>query len=457
MTPISDSRTRTYPEALLLFIRRREMELWFFAVICICYWFSFMLMAPGGFSADSGIQFYQSKTGIFSNHHPPMMAWLWRILSRCFMLNKSSILAFHLLLFWACIYLLGLINMWFAQAWAYAGIALAIVPPVLTMIDAVWKDSGMALCCSLGSLIIFRHQYFSRPMRRPAALLVVTLFFYAVAVRHNAIFAMPPLVYWLVSVTCSPASGRNRKLLTAALVCIALLAGKMFFESAVTVKYIYPAQENMLKDLGAMSQVVNTPLLPPYVYSISGLDFEHFKKKEHVYLSGSYMSDKFGTSDPDKLAQLRQYYIDMVKAYPRQYLFYRGSMFKETLGLNHYTYWPTMWGTDSRSTLAAFIGKWLGHIGQGLWFKAYLWMSASMLLFVAASDGRFMPEALREPVFLLNLSSILYVLPYYLIAPSGGFRYYYWTMMAVLISLALLVPSLRFKKWRLRRDPEALA
>lgn len=438
-------------QALLHFIRRRQRAVYFFGTICFCFWFSYQLMWPGGFSTDSALQEQQSQTRIFTNDHPPIMAWFWGIVSHYIVHSRCSLLAFHLILFWASIFMLGLINIRIALAWAYLGIGIWLIPPILAMSNVIWKDTGMTMACALGCMIIAYHQRFGNKLHTGIVLLVVTLFFYATAVRHNAIVAMPPLVYWLVQVTRETATTTHRKLLLTAMICIALFTGKIFFESAVTVHYKNPAQEIMLIDLSSMSQRLNKPLLPSYVYTDSGLNFEQFKKKEYMGWNGKFLSNRYGTSDPQKLLELRQAYINMITNYPLQFLSYRWYMFMGVLGF-YGAFWPTNWGTSSKSILAVFAQDYLKYTAQGLWFKAYLWLFATIALLLAACRKGILPEEVREAILYLNLSAILYILPNYLLVASGDFRYNYWTIAAVTFSVALLLPVLRRRQLQRRAN-----
>lgn len=386
-------------------------------------------MYPGAFSSDSAAAFSEARSRLFSDHHPPMMAWLWG-----FFPYQGSLLLFHLTLFFCCIFTLGLITRRAGNIWPYAGFFLIAVPPVLALLDCLWKDTSMMLTLMFAFLLMLC----KRTLTGPATTLVLTLFFYATAVRHNAIFAIFPLSYWLVTLS----HGTQpvwRNMLLALLMGVTLFAGKTAFEKQVVINHIEYSQENMLFDLGFMSQRLNKPLLPVYVYRDAQLNHRQFLRKEHFSWEGHYMSNNYGTTDHEKHLELRKAYMRMILNHPLDYLAHRWDMFRGVLSLNGYTYWSYMFSNASHTPFMNAAETYLKQSEQSLWFKGYLWLTLNLALLLVTLK-KSLPFHLRRGVFYLNLSALFYHFSNFLFVPSGDFRYNAWPMAAALFSILLLTP-----------------
>jgi hypothetical protein len=426
----------------ILSILHRQHAYIFFLVICWFYYFSYGIMNPGDFSTDSMISYKNALEDAYSNHHPPIMAWVWRVMFHIAPHQMAGIIVLNLALFWGCIYMVGIINSRIQPIWAYIGLLIWTIPPVLVMTRVVWKDACMAFALMLACLLLHYYQRTQKPLRAPMLLCIILLLFYTVGLRHNAITAMFPITYWLVSVVYQNRWGFLRKLAMACTICTALFLGKIGFETAVVQKYVMPSQENMLFDLGYMSQILDKPLFPAYVYQDKEGGYEQLRKRLYFSWKGRYMSNEFGTSDPAKWAQLRKAYYDMLSNYPMEFIQYRWNFFKGSLGF-YGSHWPYMWNAlETHPNIYKAFGRgYLRYTESTLFFIPYMWVALSLIFFALASFKTILPESVRMPVFYLNLSAIFMTIPYYLLLPSPDFRYYYWQILVVIFSIMLILPA----------------
>jgi hypothetical protein len=224
-------------------ILRHEMLLLLLTGVFFAFFFD--LMWPGDYSADSANAEWQWKTNFYTNHHPPMMAWVWGKMAWLTMGNRGSLLLLHHALFWATIFVIAKINLRISTPWAYAALFTMIIPPILAMENALWKDTSAAGALSLACAIMSYYSLQKKQLQTAPCLLVTALLLYAVGVRHNVITCVPPLVYWLVSLTRNSADESNfhsastlkKNLAMAIVITIALFSGKTIFEKAIVGKY----------------------------------------------------------------------------------------------------------------------------------------------------------------------------------------------------------------------------
>lgn len=160
-----------------------------FACFALVLW----LYYPGIMSGDGAFQYVQVKTGLISNLHPPLMAYLWQ-LSDAIHPDYGVFWAAALALYWLGV---GLVA-WrlFTRTWARIVVLLilGLWPPHLYITTAIWKDSWLVI--SLLFAVWAMLSDLKTPSRRYLAAGFMALLF-AAAIRHNAIPALIPLIFWL--------------------------------------------------------------------------------------------------------------------------------------------------------------------------------------------------------------------------------------------------------------------
>jgi hypothetical protein len=418
---------------------------------------------PGYLSTDSIRQLSEARAWAFTDAHPPLMAALWGVVDRV-LPGPVGMLLLHNAAFWGALALF-----WRATArrslWAgLCFVAAGFLPPVLALLSTIWKDVGMGASLLLASALIYTAL---RGGSKWALVASAPLLFYGYGVRHNAAPAVLPLALWsgLAASRLWPslkkrAAGRLRALPFALGLAYFLLltAAVLLTTRALTGgRSGYFGQVVLLHDLTAISMERGEALFPDYVlrgenFSLAGAAAT-YRPNQAIALfkgEGAVMSM---TENPEEVASLRAKWLEVVPANKAAYLRHRWAAFRPLIGLGGgevcFPYLAT-----SRPFGGYEVNDWRVHrllravfwkLRNTLFFRGYAWLLLSLGLLCAAAAGRLSGDL--EAVFVLSLSGLLYGLAYFFFAPSCDFRYLWWTLLASLASLCLLLVSL-VERWR---------
>lgn len=154
--------------------------------------FAVATLYPGWYSFDTSWQLWQANTRRFSNLQPPGMALAWSFLLD-FGLPPGALLVVHLGALSLGSALIGL------AIRRPHGLVLPLVmlwPPFLVLVGHLWIDVSLAAALTLATGWIA----WTRATGRHAwGWLAAIPLAYAVGVRHNAVFALPPLLCLLLA------------------------------------------------------------------------------------------------------------------------------------------------------------------------------------------------------------------------------------------------------------------
>src|SRR4051812_9512369 len=87
-----------------------------------------------------------------------------------------------------------------------------------------------------------------------------------------------------------------------------------------------------------------------------------------------------------------------------------------------------------------FIRRWARSYLESTnceWYAGGAWLLVSLCLLIINIRYIRKGDALMWPPALLNMSAIMYVLPYFVIAVTTNFRYLYWTMLATAVAVLI--------------------
>ncbi|TVV71265.1 hypothetical protein [Sphingomonas solaris] len=156
------------------------------------------LAYPGVMTRDSFRQFGEARSGLLSDWHPPIMAWLWRQTMPLFD-SGAQFLILHCLLYWGAIVLIAhILHVHRGGKWGLGMLLVGLLPPFVVMTMFVWKDTGMAVAL-LAAFALILHGKLSARRHVPTMIAAGVLLAYAVLVRANGIFAAAPLLVWMLS------------------------------------------------------------------------------------------------------------------------------------------------------------------------------------------------------------------------------------------------------------------
>jgi hypothetical protein len=430
--------------------------------------------APGIYSPDSLDQLLQAQRGVYSDGHPPLMAGLWSLLLRVSGTAAS--------LYWLHFGLLASAFVLFALAFRRSNLPGAVwlllpaacSPAILNFIGVLWKDVGLAVSLAF----CFACVALSRATRAgqiTTLLVVLVVSFYAVGVRYNAVPALLPLL-WLLLLPFFGRPGWRRSVGTATLAIIGtallLVGGRLVSYQLLDAKRIHLEQAIELFDLAAISVISGADVIPDEAkranFSSQALRAAYSPTSSSSLIfrpDPAILPPLQLTANPQYLTIFHQAWEHAIINYPWAYLSHRGAVFASLLGIGRQTpFFATVDYRQQSATFEAGVGV-LGDpavksidvgrpiFGQGIaasllmafinWTAkhtyllfGWAWLLVLVATFVAAMVLRKRPMA--EVAIGLSASGLLYLLPYFFVAPSSDFRYLYWSILAANLSTAVV-------------------
>ena len=165
--------------------------LWFL----LCVAMTFEVFAAAILTPDTLDQLAQARTGVYRDHHPPIMALVMRPFALLHV--ETGIVVAQASLYWLAVLLLLDDARKINGSGRVAAAIPFLIPSTFALIGVVWKDVHLALAWSLAFVLIHlarREEKTCLPLCVLAGLLVI----YGAMVRHNAFVAVPPMILFLL-------------------------------------------------------------------------------------------------------------------------------------------------------------------------------------------------------------------------------------------------------------------
>ncbi len=390
---------------------------------------------PGCLNADTLDQWGQSGLKIYHDWHPAVLAILMTYVRRVYD-GLQAVVILQVLLFTTGVVLV---------VRRHAGplfrsillLGLTFVPPLLSSLGFVGKDSFMAVLLVFAIGAIYEYH----ETRHPALLLVSLVALYlAFAVRHNAVFAVLPLLVWLLYPRGWMATG-----LWVGIVFLCFLGLGKVTSLAFHVRHEYPEQGLFLYDLAALSVKNGTILVPPKFEqpgtSLASIqrDLDPFEGDRLFWGPSSVF---YFSEDPDVIHHLMQTWVRSALRYPGAYLQWRWDVFAAFIGLRSFELQPyidscvppnTQGFVTVDSRLHWRVMNRLQATGQSILFRPYFYLC---ILVFAVGFGILKR---RWDIAMIAASGGLYCITYAGIIYQSTFRFACFTVFAALIIVARLV------------------
>jgi hypothetical protein len=416
-------------------------------VVLAAGWVAFVVYAyPGFLSFDSVVQLREARAGVFTDWHPPVMAWLWRYLD---MIAPGPIamllLQSGLLLFGAY----ALIRRVASSTYAACGaVAILLFPPIGTAMAVIWKDSLMVGAIVAGVALLLAR---SRTLRA-VGLVALTL---AAAVRYNGftitivlvvalfrwrddIFGLRryaiAFVVWGATVACGQLA--NRLVVDTPMhVWHGSLA---MFDIVGTLRYSRP-----ISDDEAAEVLRGTPLLVSRDYQRSAR--RAYDPNAGVFrIVTMFMKQPTTADERDAIARA---WSSLVAAHPRAYLKHRWQVFRRVLGLQDDAS-PWVWtgidavGRDLVRYAPIDAQAWLTTEANDF---ATSWLMRVYVYLLLTLGVGAIAIAMRDRVSIaIAASAVASELALFGLAPTEDFRYSLWLVIAaLLISFRVFATRLR--------------
>lgn len=430
-------------------LARFHKPLYCLLVACL-FAFNFTAFTPGIMTVDSLDQLKQAQEGVYDDHHPPVMAALWRLLLPLSQGSEPMFLL-QLALFWGAILLLGLTFIDKQPKLSFLFVLLWLPPPLMGMTADIWKDTHMAASWLMCAALLIHYQ---RREQRPGAwglLFIAATFWYGLAVRYNAWTGAWPLLYWLLTLYSPPWQSALRRVVISGLLLALVGAGTWIYNARMSSVPYYMVQELYLQDLGCMSLRMNQPLFPPYITGNRSFSFADLQRAHPQGNIVKYQIRKLHSTDPEAIRQLQYSWQQAIGRFPSDYLACRFMAFNALyrLGSSHSVYTYELRrnappDTPAEKKAYGALTYYLETVMKGgPWNLPYYWGLLALVLagwsFMRNHAHPGLADALNGPIFTLTLSGLLYLGGYFFMAWSGDMRYLYWFVMATGLATVLAV------------------
>ena len=413
-----------------------------FYIAALCALFTIALYYPGFLSFDGVYQLRQARYGIRDNGHPPLMAYLWRILD--FVIpGPAGMLILQTILYWFSLAMicrcLKMVN-WLRVVLL---LTLGFFPPLFGLLGTIWKDVSMhafllaaVACCLIAQ----------RTARLAFVWAAYVFLFFAAGFRHNALAAAFPLLLWNTHIAARIAGWRVWR--ASVLAFVILFAGVTFVNRAgVADAQLW--RGTLVHDLVGISVRTNTNLLPLELSTASGLSFADLKS---IYV-GWHLDSLFHPEarplfklPPDVTAKpvilegvdsrkIRDAWLSAISAHPSAYVAHRMELIRKLLVFEAGAPWaPYHIGviendlgvTYTPGVRAGVIESTLGYLA----WNTYLYSVWIYLLLLLALLAVFRTDPV---VFSVAFSGLLYELTNFILAASPDFRYSNWLLGACVV------------------------
>lgn len=408
---------------------------------------------PGFMSADSLDQLRQARISVFSDWHPPVMAWVWK--------GMDGIVAgpFGMLLLQAAAWWFGL-ALFIGHLFRHrlAPLLLLVVgfwPPFFAMVGTIWKDVQMATAMTLAcGLLLLGKKQGGWPLY--AALLALA---YAAAMRHNALPAVIPLAAFAAWLASARLVGWIQRLLIILLVTGGLIVLPTWVNDQATDVKGYAIQTLFAYDLVGISTQVGQNLLPPAIqpHPLTPSELQSMYTPwslAPIYWNVDPRLNLTISSQPEAVAELQQAWRSAVWTHKAAYLKHRYQVFLKQLGWTPEVYYPYHRGIDPNtlgvshtpSKLTSKVLSQLDTLKDGLMFRTWVYGLVLFGVLGVCLRGILQREPRALLAALLATSGLLYLAPYYLISVAADLRYNLWAMISCM--LALLVLGAGHPAWR---------
>ena len=206
------------------------------SIICLAgFILSLVINYPGFMSYDSVQQLLEARAGAYSDMHPPFLAFLWHF-TDSIVPGPFGMLIVETALIWCGTYLISLF--WFSDAHPILRLApclLVFYPPIFGISGAIWTDIMMWAFLTLAIGMAGAIKPVSAATGYgciPKFALGSMFLFAAILCRHNALFAVMPLVA-LGVVRGLGADRSPRRLVAGSVIGGLVFAGMLFGASLV--------------------------------------------------------------------------------------------------------------------------------------------------------------------------------------------------------------------------------
>lgn len=232
---------------------------------------------PGIVSPDAAGQYAAAQAGVYTDHHPPVMSFVWRYLDQLYA-GSGLILLMHLIMLYTAAAILVVIFKDSKFKWWYA--ILPLIPNIFSYTPLIVKDVGFAYSYLLAAAILaWLMVNKTEKNKYVLLLLVISLLFYGTAVKYQARFL---LIFLTLGVGyCFQYQANKRAIITGVVLCLLLLQAMFSFNKLLVpnTQESHSWQLVKLYDLAAISIALDHAEFPEFVKQNPNYSFSKIKQQ----------------------------------------------------------------------------------------------------------------------------------------------------------------------------------
>lgn len=416
------------------------------ALVAVCMLALLVIVFYPGYMSPDSISHLEQATGVshLTDWHPPVMTRLWGVLIRVTG-HISSMLIFQLVLLVAAMFTLSIIVYRHTRnrAWALSTYMILLLPNIVNIAGVIWKDVQMAFSLTLAVILIWFIISSKKSLGRVAVYgivgLALLLILYAGMLRHNALFAVLPILFVLprlstkrLPVWSGPASVIIGLVVTiGATAVINQPSEKTHPITAVQLDDIVHVANfdgeqhgrwSMYKKVHDTCRDKTKDIMNSYIICTTAAQREVLKN-EHQGVFNDWLSTI--VRHPIRYASYRlaTFSIFLFPQPERMYIFQPG-IEQNQIGAavkNEYAV----------SGLAAYV-KGGAQANIPLIFQPWLYLA--VLVFIYYKSGRIREHTQRRFIRAVALSGLVYIMAYFPMVVAVDYRYIYWSVFAAILS-----------------------
>lgn len=405
---------------------------------------------PGMMSPDSKAIYNQALAHSYSDHHPPLMAYMWHYLNY---LHKGPALMylFNMLLLWAGIYILY--NQIFKNTkyLKYACLLIPFLPQIMVYSGWIWKDIIFSFGYGLLCMYLANKMLRSEKISWLLSVLFFTALFYFTSVKYQAQFVSPIMILWFFYVQ-NACKFKPKMFLAFIITSIVFIFGinniNHFLVTERGSGSNHSWQYVKIYDLGGMSVYSNTILMPSTFFTRPGVTLEDIHKK---YILGGWDplvvepdSPFRDTRNEQERELLLKAWHDAVRDHPFRYLQHRLSIWTDGMILSSPGKMYLQKKLASRPQLAKILVP-LATFTALIYLMPFIF--ASLFIAIKSLKDRAVAKYATVTLFLLSIGfTMLGVLVFKTL--NSDPRYVYVVVYLFMLSVPFTVHCLcKSKKW----------
>ncbi|MDB4956290.1 MAG: hypothetical protein JWO36_3859 [Myxococcales bacterium] len=433
-------------------IRGWARELSTRAILAYGYALFLLYAFPGYMSSDSVLQIGEGRTHVLSDGHPPIMAAEWGVLD-AIVSGPILMLLLQSMLFLGGVY--GLLRRIVSpRVAAVVACALLLLPPILTPMAVIWKDSQMAGYLLAGTAAMLSE-------RRRIKLIGLGLITIGCAMRFNAFGAAVPLVGFLFE--WRPGLRWWKRYALSGAVSVAVVVAAFSINRALTVEH-----RRWTPAFADIVGVLN------YTHDRSDDDLAYVLRGTRLRVATGIQARARALYSPrnswqvtrgeDRMfddpvtsedwAALTRSWKEIISSDWHAYFTFRLASFAEVLGLSDDGTMAPVWNLfledpsqrnwiehdASWSSFQEVAGSWLGWLSRETpMFRPWFYALISIVVLLTMSRDRLS--------FALLTSGVLYELSFAPAAGTPDFRYSHWMIVCTYLATTIVfIQRLRSKR-----------